>query len=55
MTARILLFPLPQEPIRLAMPQVHLINLNWLLIALLVLNFAIVIGVGVAAWRFFHG
>lgn len=54
MTARILRFPLPQEPIRLAMPQAYP-GFNWTLIAALALNFGILAVIGIAAWRFFHG
>lgn len=54
MTARIFRFPLPQEPIRLAMPQVDP-GLNWLLIGGTTLCFGIWICLGIAAWRFFHG
>lgn len=54
MTARILRFPLAQEPIRLAMPSPEP-SANWLLIAGIALGFGTWIGLAIAAWRFMHG
>lgn len=51
MTARILHFSMPQEPIRMAMPRVRP-GFNWSPIAALALNFGIWIGIGIVAWRF---
>jgi hypothetical protein len=57
MSARILRFPLaPQEPIRMAIPASdYPRGMTRVLLVAMMLSSGTVAGVGLAAWRFFHG